>query len=113
VWLLVVRRDWRAGAVLMAFAAGWGSWLENTARTMFLFYMTPLVPFLIIGITLMLGAALGPPDAGPTRRKVGLLVLCAYLAVVVVNFAWLWPILTGQKITYADWQARMWFSSWI
>jgi dolichyl-phosphate-mannose--protein O-mannosyl transferase len=113
VWLLVARRDWRAGAVLMAFAAGWGSWLENTERTMFLFYMTPLVPFLIIGITLMLGAALGPPDAGPTRRKVGLLVLCAYLAVVVVNFAWLWPILTGQKITYADWQARMWFSSWI
>ncbi len=113
VWLLIARRDWRAGAVLMAFAAGWGAWLENTKRTMFLFYMTPLVPFLVIGITLMLGAVLGRSDASPTRRTVGLLVLCAYLAVVVVNFAWLWPILTGQKITYAGWQARMWFSSWI
>ena len=48
VWLLISRRDWRAGAVLAAFAAGWLSWMINLKRTMFLFYMVPVVPFLVI-----------------------------------------------------------------
>lgn len=112
-WLVVSRRDWRAGAVLMALAAGWGTWFENVGRTMFFFYMTPLVPFLVLGLTLVLGDVLGRVRAGETRRVVGLAVVSAYLALVVVNFAYMWPILTGQKITYAAWQNRMWFSSWI
>lgn len=113
VWLLISRRDWRAGVVLMAFAAGWATWLENTSRTMFFFYMVPLVPFLVLGVTLVLGDALGRRNSSETRHIVGLAAVCVYLALVVINFTWLWPILTGQKITQAGWQARMWFSSWI
>lgn len=113
IWLVVSRRDWRAIAVLMAFVAGWATWLINTSRTMFFFYMTPLVPFLVIGVTLVLGQILGRSEDTDRRRTLGLLVVCLYLAVVVINFAWLWPILTGQRISYSAWQARMWFSSWI
>ncbi|HVX47163.1 MAG TPA: phospholipid carrier-dependent glycosyltransferase [Mycobacteriales bacterium] len=113
LWLVFSRRDWRALVVLTAFAAGWGTWLINTDRTMFFFYMTPLVPFLIIGVVLVLGQILGAAAAGERRRTVGLIVLCVYLALVVINFAWLWPILSGQKISYSAWHARMWFSSWI
>lgn len=113
IWLLISRLDWRAGAVLMAFVAGWGSWLVNTERTMFFFYAVPLVPFLVIGVTLLLGDVLGRASAGETRRSVGLAVVCCYVALVIVNFIWLWPILSGQKITFADWQARMWFNNWI
>lgn len=113
VWIGVVRRDWRGWAVLFAFGAGWLSWFLNPGRTMFLFYMTPLVPFLVIGVTLVLGAVLGRATASETRRLVGLVVVCGYVALVVVNSAWLWPILSGQLITYEDWRARIWFPSWI
>lgn len=115
LWLVVARRDWRAVAVLVAFAAGWGTWLFNTARTMFFFYMTPLVPFLVLGVTLMLGdvLAIGRPGVSRLRRTVGLVVVCGYLALVVGDFAWMWPVLTGQSLTQAGWNARMWFGSWI
>ena len=55
LWHWATTRDWRAGAVWMAFLAGWGVWLQNTRRTAFLFYMTPLMPFLVLGLTLAVG----------------------------------------------------------
>jgi dolichyl-phosphate-mannose--protein O-mannosyl transferase len=61
IWLLwrwLTTRDWRAGAVWMAFLVGWGVWLQNTRRTGFLFYMTPLMPFLVLGLTFAIGAML-------------------------------------------------------
>jgi dolichyl-phosphate-mannose-protein mannosyltransferase len=111
-WLVLSRRDWRAWSVLTAFAAGWLAWFTIPGRTMFLFYMAPLVPFLVIGVTLGLGDVLGRARAGETRRLVGLLAVTGYLALVVLNFAWLWPILTGQLLTYDAWHARIWFPSW-
>jgi dolichyl-phosphate-mannose-protein mannosyltransferase len=112
-WIALVRRDWRGWVVLFAFAAGWGSWFLSPGRTAFLFYMTPLVPFLVLGVTLILGAALGRADASEQRRTMGLLAVCGYVALVVVNTAWLWPILSGQLITYEQWRDRIWFPSWI
>lgn len=112
-WIGLVRRDWRGWVVLVAFLAGWVTWFSVPGRTMFLFYMTPLVPFLVVGVTLMLGAVLGPARAGEQRRTIGLVAVCAYVALVVVNSAWLWPILSGQLITYAEWRSRIWFPSWI
>ncbi|MEO6703469.1 MAG: phospholipid carrier-dependent glycosyltransferase [Jatrophihabitantaceae bacterium] len=57
-WHWATTRDWRAGAVWMAFLAGWGVWLQNTQRTGFLFYMTPLMPFLVLGLTFAVGTLL-------------------------------------------------------
>jgi dolichyl-phosphate-mannose--protein O-mannosyl transferase len=45
----------------MAFAAGWLTWFSVPGRTMFLFYMTPLVPFLVIGVTLVSAPCSGRP----------------------------------------------------
>jgi dolichyl-phosphate-mannose--protein O-mannosyl transferase len=112
-WIALTRRDWRGWAVLVAFAAGWLSWFSVPGRTMFLFYMTPLVPFLVIGVTLGLGAVLGSARRGEPRRTYGLVAVCAYVALVVVNSAWLWPILSGQLITYEEWRSRIIFPSWI
>ena len=63
--------------------------------------------------TLSFGAVLGPARASEQRRMIGLVAVCGYVAVVVVNSAWLWPILTGQLITYEEWRSRIWFPSWI
>lgn len=114
IWLLLTRRDWRAGAVLMAFGAGWLAWaLLPGDRTMFLFYMTPLVPFLVIGVVLTLGDVLGRPGSSDTRRTWGLVAVCGVVAAVVVDFAWMHPILVANLISYDTWHARMWFPSWI
>jgi dolichyl-phosphate-mannose--protein O-mannosyl transferase len=57
-WHWLTTRDWRAGAIGMAFLAGFGVWLQNTKRTGFLFYMTPLMPFLVLALTFAVGAML-------------------------------------------------------
>ncbi|MFD0539546.1 hypothetical protein ACFQY7_43180 [Actinomadura luteofluorescens] len=36
----------------------------------------------------------------------------AYLALVAVNLAYLLPILTGQPVPEAGWQARLWLPGW-
>ena len=125
-WHWFTTRDWRAAMVWLAMAAGWLVWFQDPKRTEFLFYMTPLVPFLILGVTLALGVMLGPSvgtvtRAGGTvvrvvteqRRTIGIACVAIYLGLVIVDFAWMWPIFTGGKLTYAQWHARMWFSSWV
>ncbi|HEY8481552.1 MAG TPA: phospholipid carrier-dependent glycosyltransferase [Spirillospora sp.] len=64
IWLLL--RDWRAGAILLGFLAGWLSWFPSAfnERTMFLFYATPLIPFMVLAIVLCLGYLIGPAPAG-------------------------------------------------
>ncbi|MDQ1733597.1 MAG: dolichyl-phosphate-mannose-protein mannosyltransferase [Pseudonocardiales bacterium] len=75
LWHWITTRDWRAGVVLLSFVVGWGVWLQNTRRTGFLFYMTPLMPFLVLGLTMAVGAMLSPSAEDRTsllnRRFVG------------------------------------------
>jgi dolichyl-phosphate-mannose--protein O-mannosyl transferase len=125
VWRWLTSRDWRAAAVLVAFIAGWVVWLQDPTRTMFLFYMTPLVPFLALGVTLGLGAILGPASrpafdaddpaaaAAERRWRWGLLGVAGYLGLLIVDFAWMWPLFTGGLLTYDQWHMHMWFPSWV
>ncbi|MCU1655463.1 MAG: putative protein O-mannosyl transferase [Pseudonocardiales bacterium] len=122
-WHWITTRDWRAGAVWVAFIAGWLVWFQDLKRTMFLFYMAPLVPFLIIGLTLALGVMLGPAlrrtgDAWRDRRAVvrrqwGLAGISIFLGLVVADFVWMWPLFTGGLLTYEQWHAHMWLPSWV
>jgi dolichyl-phosphate-mannose-protein mannosyltransferase len=112
LWRAVFRSDWRYGAVLVGYLAGLLPWFLNIDRQMYFFYATPLAPFLALGLTLVLGQILGSARDGYERRGTGLLVLSLYLGLVVANFAWLWPILVGDPITYDRWQAELWLPSW-
>jgi dolichyl-phosphate-mannose-protein mannosyltransferase len=111
-----VRRDWRAGAVLLSVAAGWLPWIWfywHDHRTEFYFYAVVLDPFLVIAITLCLGLIIGPARAAPARRVAGALVAGAYLLAVLADFAYLYPVLTAQVIPYTSWLSRMWYHGWI
>ena len=114
VWWLV-QRDWRAGAALLGFLAGWVPWFYYGFhhRTMFLFYANPMLPFMVLALVLVLGLVMGPAQASPVRRMVGAAAGGAYLFIVLVNFWYLYPVLTGQIMSYDAWHARMWFDSWI
>ncbi|MBP2708414.1 phospholipid carrier-dependent glycosyltransferase [Microbispora sp. RL4-1S] len=109
-------RDWRAGAVLLAYAVGWLPWFYyawSDNRTMFLFYALPMVPFMILAIVLAAGLIMGRPTAAPLRRSVGAAVVGAFALLTLIDFWWLYPVLTAENIPYDAWHARMLFPSWI
>lgn len=112
LWRAVTAVDWRYASVLVAYGAGWLPWFTNLDRQMYFFYMTPLAPFLVIGIVLVLGEVLGRASAGAERRGAGLVVVAVYVGLVVANFVWLWPILGGDSITPQRWQSELWLPSW-
>jgi dolichyl-phosphate-mannose--protein O-mannosyl transferase len=106
------RRDWRAGAALLGVAAGWLPWIWyywHDHRTEFYYYTVAFEPFMIIAIVLCLGLIIGPARAAPGRRAIGAVGTGAYLIAVLLNLAYLYPILTAEVIPYASWLARMWF----
>jgi dolichyl-phosphate-mannose-protein mannosyltransferase len=113
VWRIVARRDPAAIPVAVAIAAGWVTWFINLERTMFIFYMAPVVPFFVLTVTLALQDAIGRPDDDLTRRQVGLGAACLYVALVAATFVFFYPVLTGEPLTHAQWVLRMWFPSWI
>lgn len=109
VWWL--RGDWRFGVPIAGLAAGWLPWFLYAERPIFFFYAIVMVPFTVTVLALVLGRILGPPDApGRQRRAMGVGVT---VALVVANFAWIYPILTDQLLPYRGWLVRMWLSSWI
>ncbi len=115
LWLWVSKRDWRAAAVGVLLLTAIVPWVRDdlAGRTMFLFYALPAVPFMCLGLALVAGWALGGAAASARRRLVSALAIGGYVAVVIVNFAYLYPVLAAQTLPYADWRERMWFPSWI
>jgi dolichyl-phosphate-mannose--protein O-mannosyl transferase len=80
---------------------------------MFYFYELAGLPFLVLAVTLCLGVVLGPPTASLRRRTIGAVLVGAYVAFVVWDFWWLFPVLSGHPISHSAWTHRMMFSSWI
>lgn len=120
LWSFVGRRDWRYGAALVGYGAAFAPWFANIDRQMYFFYATTMAPFLMILTALCLGDILhragrfprradgSPPD----RQFLVVGFVAVYLALVIVNFAWLWPVLTGVPITREHWHAEIWLPSW-
>ena len=112
-WAWVSKRDWRAAAILATVGGTYLPWFLEGDRTMFLFYALPFVPFMALALAYCAGMAVGRPEHSLWRRRIGAGAVGLYLALVVANFLYLYPILAAKVIPYADWHAKMWFSSWI
>jgi len=112
-WRWVTTRDWRAALVLAGFVLSFAPWLAFPGRTKFQFYALPLLPFIVLAITLVAGWVVGSASSTDRRRTVGSLLVGSYAMAVLVAFAYFYPIWTGQTISYSAWYARMWFPSWI
>jgi dolichyl-phosphate-mannose-protein mannosyltransferase len=108
VWMLVrsVRR-WRAERlVAMGWAGQYIPWLFFGRPALFFFYMTPIVPFMMIGLAWALRKIWGV-------GKLGRWVVAVYLLGVVVSLAWFYPVLSGISLPYESWRWRMWLPGWI
>jgi hypothetical protein len=115
LWLWLAKRDWRPAAALALVLTGIVPWIRDDldGRTMFLFYALPAVPFMCLGFALVAGWLLGGPGVSARRRTAAAMGVGVWVAVVILNFAYLYPVLAAQTLPYAEWQDRMWFTSWI
>ncbi|MEW1721454.1 phospholipid carrier-dependent glycosyltransferase [Streptomyces sp. NPDC093109] len=113
LWRWLFRRDWRAGAIACAVAAGWGPWFMYQERTIFLFYAVLFVPYLCLAVAMLLGAIIGPPGSDERRRTVGAVGAGVLTLLIIWNFIYFWPLYTGTPIPIDSWRARMWLDTWV
>ncbi|HSJ49972.1 MAG TPA: hypothetical protein VLA90_01630, partial [Actinomycetota bacterium] len=112
-------RDWQAGFVVVTVTGLYLPWLF-VSRPQFLFYATPITPFLVLACTyalrrlseIRLEGLRSTPDRARTVRPY-LPAVVGFVVLAVGLFAWFWPTLTGGPLSDADWARRAWFDSWL
>ena len=67
----------------------------------------------MLALTLVLGRLIGSDRAPRRRRAIGASVAGAVVVLVMLNFAWFWPIYTHELLTTPQWLDRVWFRRWI
>jgi len=112
LWRAFVKRDWRYAVLLVGYSAGFLPWFADIDRQMYFFYAATMAPFLVMIIAMILGDILHAPNQNAERRTLGLLVVSIYIALVITNFAWMYPILTGLPISQTTWNMQIWLPSW-
>jgi dolichyl-phosphate-mannose--protein O-mannosyl transferase len=101
--------EWRAGALLVPILVQYLPWFA-VARPMFLFYLTPVTPFLALGMTAAVRdlALAGRPGFRWPVAGAG-----AIVALSVGVFVFFWPVLVGDPIAMDAWRLRIWFPDWV
>lgn len=112
LWHWILRRDWRAGAILAGFAGGYLPWFMYQQRTIYAFYSVAFVPWVVLAATFVLGLVLGGRKVSRARRLVGIVAVGGYCLLTLAVFAFFWPVYTAQVIPYGQWFLRGWFPSW-
>jgi dolichyl-phosphate-mannose--protein O-mannosyl transferase len=111
VWW-VAGADWRFGVTSLGVLATWLPWLTAGSRPLFFFYAITFEPFLMIGLAMVLGVVMGParPDK---RRQQGTIIVGSLVGLIMLDFAFIYPILSDQVLLRSHWIWRMWFPGWI
>jgi hypothetical protein len=111
MWLLA--RDWRAGALVAGYAGGYLPWFLLTDRTIYSFYAVAFEVFTVLSIVYGMGLLLGRRGARGWRPRWPWYVIGGYVVATILIAGFFYPIWTAQVIPQSDWQLRMWFPSWI
>ena len=106
-------RDWRFGIAVVGTLSTWLPWLQYADRPIFLFYAVVTLPFIVLALTLAIGKLIGTSRVPSARRTGGVILAGSFLVLVLVNFAWFWPIWTDGLLTHSEWLDRVWFERWI
>lgn len=109
-WL--IGRDWRFAVPLLAIGSTWLPWFKYVDRPLFFFYAIMIIPFSVTILAMALGKLLGP--ARHPKRMWRAMVVGIFVALVILNFAFFYPILTADLLTRPEWLMRMWLgNAWI
>ncbi|MCU1424788.1 MAG: phospholipid carrier-dependent glycosyltransferase [Microbacteriaceae bacterium] len=112
VYRLARYREWRVGLVLMGMVAGYLPWLMYLQRTVFQFYTIAFEPYLILGLTLVIGLALGHRRDPAWKRVPALWFVAVFLAAALLLSAYFWPLWSGTQLDYEWVRARWWLPTW-
>ena len=129
VYRLARYREWRVGFILMGMVAGYLPWLMYLNRTVFQFYTIAFEPYLLLGLTFVIGMVLKriPDQARPHRRRSAhsqayeydpqprtgaLAAVATSLGVALLLTAFFFPVWTGMQTPFAFWQLHIWMPSW-
>ncbi|HEU4355503.1 MAG TPA: phospholipid carrier-dependent glycosyltransferase [Actinomycetota bacterium] len=104
------RRDWRAGFAAMTVLGLYVPWML-VPRPQFLFYATPIVPFLVLACVYALQDVAEIRVAG-SRSRPYLPFVVGFVVLSVGLFIWFWPALTGGPLSDAAFRLRAWFPTW-
>jgi len=110
VWC-VIRRDWRWLVVILATCATWVPWFFAGRGSLFSYYALTMIPFMAIGLAMALDTFV--KALKPDRRRLGILLVVVFVVLVIADFAFNYPIYTGQMLPTSHWLWRMWFPGWI
>lgn len=111
VWWLA-GMDWRFSIAVLGTCSTWIPWILTGRGAMFSFYAITMIPFMVIGLALALGVILGPTRAG-NRRQSGAIIVGTFVCLIVLNFLYIYPILTGQLLPRSHYYWRAWWPGWI
>lgn len=111
LWLWIAKRDWRFSLPLLAIASTWLPWFRYADRPLFFFYAIMLVPFTVTVLAMVLVRFLGPADHPHRRRRA--VIVGAIVGLIILNFAFFYPIYSDALLTRPQWLMRMWFGTWI
>ncbi len=105
-------REWRVGLILAGLAAGYLPWMLYLNRTVFQFYTIAFEPYLILGLTLVIGMILGSARDPRDVRTRRVQLVGIYFALVVVVSAFYYPLWAGIQLDYWAIAAHWWLPSW-
>ena len=111
LWLWIARRDWRFAVPILALASTWLPWFRYADRPLFFFYAIMIIPFTVTILAMVLVRFLGPADHPLRRRRA--IIVGIIVGLIILNFAFIYPVLTNQLMTRPQWLMRMWLGTWI
>ena len=85
MWLLA--RDWRAGALVAGYAGGYLPWFVFADRTIYTFYAVAFEPWVVLAVTFVIGLWVGRREDDPARWQRRWLVVGGYLLLTLALFA--------------------------
>jgi len=107
------KRDYRGGFITVAIMAQWLPWFGFANRVQFLFYMTPIVPFMVLAVVYGLRRLSDYRPEGATRHPFRP-VAVGFVALSMTVFAFFYPILTGFPLSKWAWSIRIWLRTlWV
>ncbi|ANP73351.1 membrane protein [Cryobacterium arcticum] len=104
VYRLARYREWRVGLVLMGMVAGYLPWLMYLNRTVFQFYTIAFEPYLLLGLTFVIGMLI--------KSGAGRTIVIVFLVLATLVSAFFFPLWTGAQVPFGFWQLHIWLPSW-
>jgi dolichyl-phosphate-mannose--protein O-mannosyl transferase len=90
----------------------WLPW-AGSPRLTFAYHFYVNIPLICLCNAILLQRFYHWARARANLQWLGAAGVGAYVAAAALSFAYFYPILAAQPISWAAWHARMWFPTWI